>query len=164
MSLPRILTLALGASLALGACSASPAATGAGTQSSARPSAAASVAPAASATKSAEASPSTAKATASPPASAAASPSAAAAGDTVEVVIRSFEFQPPAVEVAVGQTVSWTNEDSEPHTVRSEDGSISSPIISGEPFTWTAEGEPGTEISYICSIHPKMKGTVTIGG
>lgn len=163
MRLPKVLTLALGASLVLGACSATPAATGTGTP--ATPSVAASLAPSPTASASTSSSPSdTATTSASPAASTAPSSSAAAAEDPVEVVIRGFEFEPAAVEVAAGQTVSWTNEDGEPHTVRSEDGSISSPIISGEPFTWTAEGEPGTEISYICSIHPKMKGTVTIAG
>jgi plastocyanin len=161
MRLPKVLTLALGASLTIAACSGTPAATGTGTP--ATPSLAASVAPAASVSASAAASPSDA-ATAAPSASGAASASAAAAGQPVEVTIQDFKFQPDAVEVAAGQTVSWTNEDGEPHTVRSEDGSISSAIISGEPFTWTAAGEPGTEIPYICSIHPSMKGTVTIAG
>jgi plastocyanin len=161
MRLPKVLTLALGASLTLAACSGTPAATG--TATPAIPSPAASLAASASAGPSAASSPSEAvTATASAAASAAASSSAAGAGDSAEVTIQDFKFEPEAVEVAAGQTVSWANEDGEPHTVRSEDGSISSPIISGTPFTWTAEGEPGTEIPYICSIHPQMKGTVTI--
>ncbi len=161
MRLPKVFTLALGASLTIAACSGTPAATVTGTPPT--PSLAASLAPSASTSASGAASPSdAATATASPAASAPASASAAAADDTVEVTIQDFKFEPAEVQVAAGQTVSWTNEDGEPHTVRSEDGSISSAIISGEPFVWTAEGEPGTAIPYICSIHPTMKGTVTI--
>ncbi len=158
----KILTLALGASLALAGCAGSPAATATGTPDTTTPSAAASAVASPAAASSAEASPSvSSSAAASSEASAPASASAAAAGP-VEVAIQDFKFEPAEVQVAAGQTVSWTNEDGEPHTVRSEDGSISSAFISGQPFTWTAEGEPGTEIPYICSIHPTMKGTVTI--
>jgi plastocyanin len=83
-------------------------------------------------------------------------------GHAAEVTIKDFSFQPGAVEVAAGQVVSWTNEDGEPHTVRSEDGSISSPIVGATPFEWTARGKPGSEIPYVCSIHPEMKGSVII--
>lgn len=80
----------------------------------------------------------------------------------VEVAIKDFSFQPASVAVSVGQTVSWTNEDGEPHAVRSQDGSIASPVVGRTPSVWTAEGEPGAALACICSIHPSMRGTVTI--
>jgi plastocyanin len=80
----------------------------------------------------------------------------------VEVVIEDFAFNPATAEARVGQRIQWSNNDGEPHTVRSEDGEISSAIIVGEPFEWTVTGTPGTEIAYICSIHPAMTGTVSI--
>lgn len=108
----------------------------------------------------ASASPSAATAEASPSGGTDAGGSAA---ETVEVAIRDFAFQPETITVAPGQTVRWTNFDGEPHTVRADDGSIASPILAKEPFEWTAPMTPGT-IAYVCSIHPKMKGTIEIQG
>jgi plastocyanin len=89
--------------------------------------------------------------------------SSAPGDDLVEVVIEDFAFNPETAEARVGQRIQWSNRDGEPHTVRSADGEISSAIIVGEPFEWTVTGTPGTEIAYICSIHPAMTGTVRIG-
>jgi plastocyanin len=33
-----------------------------------------------------------------------------------KVVIKDFMFQPMAVTIAAGSTVTWTNQDDEPHT------------------------------------------------
>ena len=62
----------------------------------------------------------------------------------------------------MGQTVRWTNEGGQPHTVRSADGSISSAIVLRDPFEWTAIGEENTSIAYVCSIHPSMTGMITV--
>ena len=91
-------------------------------------------------------------------------PSAAGHRQVVDVAIRDFAFHPEAVEAATGETIRWTNEDGEPHTVRSTDGSFSSAIIAGTPFEWQVEGTPGTEIPYICSIHAQMEGMVKVSG
>jgi len=154
----RITSLAVAASLALGACAGTSTSTGtAGTPSAAG----ATLAPIATPTTAAPSVATESSASAAPAASA--SPPAEVA-EPVAVTIRDFSFQPDDVQVVVGQVVTWTNEDGEPHTVRSDDGSISSPIVGSTPFEWTAEGAPGTEIPYICSIHPSMKGRVTIAG
>ena len=83
---------------------------------------------------------------------------------SVAVSIEDFEFKPPMLQAAVGQTIQWSNMDGEPHTVRATDGRFSSAIIVGEPFEWTVSGSPGTEVPYACSIHPAMTGLVTISG
>ena len=150
----RITSLAMAAALTLGACGGSSS-----TGTTATPSAAATSAPSASSSSDASAAAPSAPASEAPAASA-----SAASAEPVAVTIRDFKFEPETVEVAAGQVVTWTNEDGEPHTVRSDDGSISSPIVGSTPFEWTAEGEPGTTIPYICSIHPSMKGSVTIAG
>jgi amicyanin len=87
---------------------------------------------------------------------------APAAEDAEPVVIREFAFEPPELSVAVGSTVTWTNEDGTTHTVRDSTGAaIDSPNLGqGDTYTATFE-EPGT-YEYICTIHTSMTGTVTV--
>ena len=153
-------TLAVAAILAIGACSSRTGATGDMAAVSERPPAETAPSPTASspAPRSVETAPA-GPATIEP----SRSPSGMAGhGHAVNITISDFSFQPDRVEAAVGQVVSWTNADGEPHTVRSADGRISSPIVGSTPFEWTVEGTPGSEVAYICSIHPGMTGSVTI--
>src|SRR5258707_11859624 len=76
------------------------------------------------------------------------------------VNIRNFMF---AMDVTVtpGATVTWKNLDGEPHTVASTDGLFRSPALDeGDSFSFKFD-RPGT-YKYICSIHPRMKATVTV--
>jgi len=83
----------------------------------------------------------------------------AAAADT-KVAIKNFSF---AMDVTVtpGSTVTWTNLDGEPHTVASADGLFRSPALDqNDSFSFKFD-RPGV-YAYICSIHPKMRATVTV--
>ncbi len=66
--------------------------------------------------------------------------------------------------VSVGTTVTWVNRDSASHTSTSRVGSPgrwnSRGLRTGESFAFTFN-EPGT-YAYLCSIHPRMTGTVTV--
>lgn len=78
---------------------------------------------------------------------------------TISVVDRSF--QPSAVEVVAGDTVSWSNDDSEGHTVTAVDGSFNSGVLTvGDEF-YASFGTAGT-FDYFCAIHPEMTGAVTV--
>jgi amicyanin len=96
----------------------------------------------------------------SPPASASATDSPAPQGGTA-VAISDFKFNPATLTVPVGTTVTWTNQDEEPHTLAAKDGSFHSPGIDTHgtySFTFTTPGS----YDYICSIHPFMTGTVVV--
>jgi amicyanin len=96
----------------------------------------------------------------SPPASASATDSPAPQGGTA-VSISDFKFNPATLTVPVGTTVTWTNQDEEPHTLAAKDGSFHSPGIDTHgtySFTFTTPGS----YDYICSIHPFMTGTVVV--
>jgi plastocyanin len=80
-------------------------------------------------------------------------------------------FDPNPVKAKVGDTVTWTNDDSTPHTVvsgsnGSPDGKFdSSPglktlITPGQTFDhkFTEAGE----YPYFCQLHPNMVGTVSV--
>jgi amicyanin len=83
---------------------------------------------------------------------------------TDTVSIKSFEFGPKAIEVKVGTTVTWTNEDGVQHNVVTEDGApeeIKGKLLNkGETFTYTFK-KAGT-YNYFCAPHPYMKGTVVV--
>ena len=91
---------------------------------------------------------------------AAAGASLAAAGDT-SVTIKDFDFQPMAVTVPVGSTVTWKNLDGEPHTVTSVDGAFRSGALDeGDSFSFRFT-RPGV-YAYLCTIHPRMTATITV--
>ena len=95
---------------------------------------------------------------ASPPPAAAPSGAPATA---VLVSIRDFAYSPQTVTVAAGTTVTWTNHDDEPHTVRGADAQIRSDALDQDESYSVRFDKPGT-YKYGCSIHPKMSGTVVV--
>jgi amicyanin len=79
------------------------------------------------------------------------------------VTIKNFAFAPVALTVKAGTTVTWVNQDAEPHTVTSQGGQgpLRSTALSPSgrySYTFT---KPGT-YRYLCTIHPFMTGTVTV--
>jgi plastocyanin len=78
-----------------------------------------------------------------------------------EVTIANFSFGPNELQVKVGTTVTWTNQDSTRHTVTADDGTFDSGALSeGSSFSFTFT-EAGT-FPYSCNFHPSMVGTVTV--
>jgi plastocyanin len=82
---------------------------------------------------------------------------------TTEVSLpKSYRFDPAAVEIEVGDTVTWANGDDFPHNVHLLDGSdrtVDLPI--GESGSLTFQ-EAGT-VYYECSIHPQqMQGKIVV--
>src|SRR5215212_2356175 len=80
-------------------------------------------------------------------------------------------FSPNPVEVSVGATVTWTNDDTQPHTVVSGANAQPSGEFDSSPnfnplmapkqtfeHTFTQAGE----YPYYCALHPNMVGTVSV--
>lgn len=80
---------------------------------------------------------------------------------TVNVEIKGFAFNPSSLTVPKGTTVVWTQSDDMPHTVTG-DGFDSGTLSKGQTFSHVFDKE-GT-FEYHCSIHPSMKGEVTVSG
>ncbi|NUP48221.1 MAG: cupredoxin family copper-binding protein [Catenulispora sp.] len=79
------------------------------------------------------------------------------------VAISGFAFGPAALTVKVGTTVTWTNKDSDAHTVTSQGSGgplQSKALATGESYSYTFTA-PGT-YAYLCTIHPFMTATVTV--
>jgi plastocyanin len=80
---------------------------------------------------------------------------------TNKVSIANFNFSPSSLMVTKGATVTWTNNDSAPHTVTADDGSFTSGTLNqGDTYSHTFD-DAGT-INYHCSIHPMMKASVMV--
>ena len=80
---------------------------------------------------------------------------------TSTIDMENTSYQPSEIEVEVGTTVTWKNEDSFGHTVTSQDAGFDSGNIgAGEEFSHTFN-QTGT-FDYTCTIHPSMQGTVEV--
>jgi plastocyanin len=92
---------------------------------------------------------------------AASSNAVAVTGNRVD--IKNFAFAPAMLTVKVGTKVTWTNQDSDAHTVTSKNNSapLSSPALNtGQSYSYTFT-KPGS-YSYLCTIHPFMTATVVV--
>ena len=75
-------------------------------------------------------------------------------------------YSPNPVQVSTGATVTWTNDDSQPHTATSgenttPDGTFDSGVMAPAAtfeHTFTEAGE----YPYFCILHPNMVGTVSV--
>jgi plastocyanin len=142
--------LTIGAVLLLAACSSSGATTA---PSAAAPSAAAPSAAAPSAEASTAASPSAAGGSA-------ACSQGASAGQ-VAVSIKDFAFGSGDIQAKVGQVITFTNNDSAPHTATLDDGSCTTGTIasgSSDGLMFTAAGT----YAFHCKIHSSMHGKITV--
>ena len=80
---------------------------------------------------------------------------------TTEVtMVKSYRYEPDAIEIAAGETVTWTNKDNFTHTVQ-VDGRDDREVGRGESVS-LAFAEPGT-YDYVCTLHRQdMSGTVIV--
>ena len=81
--------------------------------------------------------------------------------DGPQVAIKEFGFGPASISVPVGGTVTWTNKDSEAHSVVTTDKAITSKALdTDDQFAFTFD-VAGT-YTYHCSLHPYMTATVVV--
>ncbi|WP_194724011.1 cupredoxin domain-containing protein [Noviherbaspirillum malthae] len=77
------------------------------------------------------------------------------------VRIEAMQFSPASLEVRAGDRIVWKNADPFPHTATSVDRKFDSGNMTAEKtWTWTAK-QKGV-YPYICTLHPGMKGVVTV--
>jgi len=80
-------------------------------------------------------------------------------GTTQNVIIENFSFTPKDIIINAGTTVTWVNKDPANHELLG--GEIQSPAIStGQTYSHTFDTKG--KIDYYCSIHPSMKGSITV--
>jgi plastocyanin len=75
------------------------------------------------------------------------------------VNIQNFSFNPAELPVSKGTTVTWTNNDSAPHQIKSTTFN-SERLSTGQTFSFTFN-EAGA-FDYSCAIHPSMTGKIIV--
>lgn len=78
---------------------------------------------------------------------------------TNAIDIKDFAFNPDTITVTKGTTVTWTNKDSAPHTVKGT-AFTSETLNQGQSYSYTFN-EAGT-FEYQCGIHPSMRAKVIV--
>jgi plastocyanin len=80
---------------------------------------------------------------------------------TATVEMTNTTFSPQAVDVKVGDSVTFVNRDEIAHTATANDGSFDSKTLdNGGTFTFKAT--KAGKIDYVCIFHPGMTGTINV--
>jgi plastocyanin len=85
----------------------------------------------------------------------------ASVGPVATVNMDHNTFNPGEITVAPGTTVTWVNNENMPHTVVDSNKAFRSKTLVKDAsfsFTFATAGD----YSYLCSIHPNMKGKVIV--
>ena len=105
------------------------------------------------------------------PAASAAAPAASAAGaacapasgsGTVAVSVKDFSFDPSTITAKVGDTVTFSNTGAAPHNATLDAGGCATGDIQPGSSGGLHFSAAGT-YAFHCTIHPDMKGTITVG-
>lgn len=76
------------------------------------------------------------------------------------VTIEGMKFSPAMLSIAAGDTVTFVNKDSAPHTATAQGTFDTGRLEQGQSgqLTFAAAGS----FDYICTVHPAMKGTIVV--
>ena len=92
----------------------------------------------------------------------ASTPSAPAVNAAAPLVhSNNFAFGPQTLTVRAGTTVTWVNDDEEPHNVTASDHSYHSQILNTGGRVSHRYDTPG-QYAYFCSLHPHMTGRIVV--
>ena len=80
---------------------------------------------------------------------------------TATVHIKNFTFVPPTLSVTAGTSVTFINDDEEPHTATAVDKSFDSDALDTNETWKHTFTKPGI-YAYFCEMHPYMKGTLIV--
>jgi plastocyanin len=86
-------------------------------------------------------------------------PTTASDTEGPSVVIEDLAYEPDALTIEAGETVTWTwNDGTVEHDVKGDD--FQSEVMSEGTFSQRFD-EPGT-FDYLCTLHPNMTGTIEV--
>jgi plastocyanin len=101
------------------------------------------------------------------PAGGTAQPATGGTGDAVTVVAKDIAFQTPDVTVKAGApvTIDFDNQDGAPHNIAITDANGKSvfkgDIVSNTKVAYSVPALAAGTYTFICEVHPNMKGTIT---
>jgi len=79
----------------------------------------------------------------------------------VTVRIRDLQFQPANVNLKAGGSITWINADDRDHTVSAVDHSFDSGNLKPGAM-YTFHFNKAGSFQYVCSYHPRMRGSVQV--
>jgi len=86
---------------------------------------------------------------------------AAPVANATRAEMKTMVFGPNRIEIPVGGSITWTNNDPLVHTITADDGSWDSgPIEPGK--TWTHTFTQAGEYAFHCTPHPFMKAVIVV--
>jgi plastocyanin len=83
-----------------------------------------------------------------------------AKGVKSDVNIASFAFMPAKVSATAGKPLTFINTDDTPHQIAVANGPRTAVFLRGQSASLTLD--KAGEYSYICGLHPSMKGTIDV--
>lgn len=88
---------------------------------------------------------------------------AAHAAAAHQVLMSGYAFSPRSLTIAVGDTVTWTNQDQAPHDVKTTSGpaSVHSPMLN-KGGTWSHTFTTPGAYGYVCTVHPGMTAQLVV--
>lgn len=90
------------------------------------------------------------------------SSSGSSGGGAVTIKMQNIAFDPKQATAKVGQTVTWTNEDATDHNVKADSGATFMSKDFGKGAKYSYKLDKAGTITYECTIHPGMTGTLTV--
>jgi plastocyanin len=106
--------------------------------------------------------------TSAAPASGNRAPAGSPSGNGVTVVAKDITFTTPTVSAKAGSpfTLTFDNEDGAPHNIAISDASgtkvFKGDIVTNQTVDYAVPALAAGTYSFICEVHPEMKGTLTI--
>lgn len=95
-------------------------------------------------------------------------PAGGPSGDAVTVVAKDIAFTTPAVSAKAGSpfTLTFDNQDGAPHNIAISDASgakvFKGDIVTKQKVDYAVPALAAGTYSFICEVHPEMKGTLTV--
>jgi plastocyanin len=86
---------------------------------------------------------------------------ALAAPTTHTIVIEAMAFSPKVLEVKVGDTIEWINQDAFPHNATTVSGGFKSTTIAPNA-SWKFTARKKGSFPYVCTFHPMMMARVIV--
>ena len=78
------------------------------------------------------------------------------------ITIQAMQFQPATLTVVPGSEITWVNMDTTAHAVVSDNGTSFNSGSINPKGTYTYIANQNGSITYHCSVHPQMKGTIQV--
>lgn len=89
-------------------------------------------------------------------------PSGSIAPASAKITIQSLKYSPDTIQITIGETVEWVNDDLTPHTVTSDSGGELNSGSMDVGATWRHTFNQSGTFPYFCTFHREMKGSVIV--